>query len=276
MLCFLLAALPLLSVGCEATKHQGKIRMDTPDNSVAVSDQFGSRRLDFQVGGHKAFLIEPTVKRRDGMKPWIWYAPTFIGHLPCQEHEWMFKQWLAEGFFIGGVDVGESYGSPQGRAIYTEFYTLVTSKYGLSARACLLPQSRGGLMLYNWAVEHPRWVQCIGGIYTVCDLRSYPGLGTACGAYGLTETELLEQLAQHNPVDRVGGLAGEKIPILHIHGDSDTVVPLEKNSGELAARYQRSGGRMTVIVVRGKGHEVCSEFFERQELVDFFKENTSK
>jgi hypothetical protein len=250
--------------------------MEKAVNPVAVSSQFGSRRLDFQVAGCGAFLIEPAVKRKDGSKPWIWYAPTFIGQLPCQEHEWMFKQWLAEGFFIGGVDVGESYGSPKGRAVYTEFYHRVTSQYGLSGKACLLPQSRGGLMLYNWAVEHPRCVQCIGGIYTVCDLRSYPGLKTACGAYGLTEEELLHQLPQHNPVDRVGLLAGEKVPILHLHGDSDTVVPLEKNSAELAARYRKSGGVMNVIVIKGKGHEVCPEFFERQEFVDFFKANTPK
>ena len=43
-------------------------------------------------------------------------------------------------------------------------------------------------MLYNWAAENPSRVGCIAGIYTVCDLRSYPGLERACGAYGLSHS----------------------------------------------------------------------------------------
>ena len=83
----------------------------------------------------------------------------------------MFEQWLNSGFAIGGVDVGESYGNPAGRAAFTEFYRAVVNRYGLSQKACLLPQSRGGLMLYNWAAEHPDWVQCIGGIYAVRPIK---------------------------------------------------------------------------------------------------------
>ena len=59
------------------------------------------------------------------------------------------------------------------------------------------------------------------------------------------------------------------MPILHVHGDADKVVPLEKNSGELARRYRALGGQVRLIVIPGKGHEVCDEFFHCQELVDF-------
>ena len=57
-------------------------------------------------------------------------------------------------------------------------------------KPCLLARSRGGLMLYAWAVEHPESVGGVAGIYPVCNLASYPGLGRACGAYGLTMDEL--------------------------------------------------------------------------------------
>ena len=86
---------------------------------------------------------------------------------------------------MAGVDVGESHGSPAGRKAYGEFYDAVVKQYGLDARACLVPQSRGGLMLYNWAAENPQKVRCIAAIYPVCDLRSYPGLKAAAPAYGL-------------------------------------------------------------------------------------------
>ena len=47
----------------------------------------------------------------------------------------------------------------------------------------------------------------IAGIYTVCDLRSFPGLAKACGAYGMDEAALAACLADHNPVDRLRPLA---------------------------------------------------------------------
>ncbi len=235
-----------------------------------ASTQFGAQRLDFVLAGNRAFIIQPTKAAADGSKPWLWYAPTFIGMHPDPSHAWMFEQLLAKGFAICGIEVGESYGSPKGRAAYTALYEHVTKAYGLSPKACLLPQSRGGLMLYNWAVEHPEWVQCIGGIYTVCDLTSYPGVARACGAYGMKEAELKERLKEHNPIDRLAPLAKAKVPILHLHGDSDKVVPLEANAGELAKRYRALGGPVELIVIKGKGHQVCDEFFKSQRLVDFF------
>ncbi len=81
--------------------------------------------------------------------------------------------------------------------------------------------------------------------------------------------ELEAHLVEHNPIDRLSSLAKAGVPILHIHGDADTVVSLEKNSGELARRYRALGGKVGLIVVPGKGHQVCDEFFHCRELADF-------
>jgi pimeloyl-ACP methyl ester carboxylesterase len=107
------------------------------------------------------------------------------------------------------------------------------------------------------------------GIYTVCDMRSYARLARACAAYGMDEATLAAHLSAHNPIDRLKPLADAGVPIQHIHGDSDKVVPLEKNSGELARRYEALCGLMRLIIVPGKGHEEVPEFFQCQELVDF-------
>jgi predicted esterase len=82
-------------------------------------------------------------------------------------------------------------------------------------------------------------------------------------------------LADHNPIQRLAPLAQAGVPILHIHGDADTVVPLEKNAGELARRYRALGGEVRLIVVPGKGHQVCDEFFHCQELVDFVAKHST-
>lgn len=231
---------------------------------------YGGIRKDFKVGENAAFIVLPKDADTRKQIPWVWYAPTLMGRHPDESHEWLFSRLLDAGFAIAGIDVGESYGNPEGRERYQAFVEYVVPTFSLAPKACLLPQSRGGLMLYNWAAEHPDRVQCIGGIYTVCDPSSWPGLETAAPAYHLTPEELKKQLALHNPLERLEPLAKCHIPILHVHGDSDTVVPLEKNSGELARRYRELGGDAQVVVIPGKGHQVCDEFFKNQSLLDFF------
>jgi len=225
-------------------------------------------RVPVKVGEHKGFVILPTKEAGDGSHPWLWYAPT-IGRHPNRANEWLFRPLVAQGFAVAGVDVGESYGSPAGRKVYSEFYAHVRKEYGLDARASLVAQSRGGLMLYNWAAENPDKVRCIAGIFPVCDLRSYPGLAKAAPAYELSPDELERTLARHNPIDRLEPLAKQRVPIFHLHGDSDRVVPLEQNSQVVYDRYRALGGPMELVIVPGKGHAEIPEFFESERMVEF-------
>ena len=220
------------------------------------------------MDGHPAFVIMPRHADQKRPTPWVWYAPTLPG-IPEDANKWMFEKFLDAGMAIAGVDVGESCGSPKGRAGYSVFYNELVEKRGFAKRVCLLAQSRGGLMLYNWACEHPEAVACIAGIYPACNLHSYPGFDKACGAYGLTTAQLEAQLPRHNPIDRLPPLARAGVPIFHIHGDMDRIVPLEDNSGELARRYRELGGDMVLQVAKGQGHTGWEGFFHCRELVDF-------
>ncbi|NQT37565.1 MAG: prolyl oligopeptidase family serine peptidase [Planctomycetes bacterium] len=222
----------------------------------------------FTVEGRTAFLILPAKTEAKSPIPWVWYAPTLPG-LPANAEKWMFDKFLEKGVAIAGVDVGESYGSPQGRAVYSALYKQLVEKRGMAKRACLLARSRGGLMLYSWAAENPDSVACIAGIYPVCNIASYPGLARACGAYGMTEQQLAAKLSEYNPIDRLAPLAKAKVPIFHIHGDRDATVPLDKNSGEVEKRYSKLGGKMTLEVVKGQGHNMWPGWFHSQNLVDF-------
>lgn len=223
---------------------------------------------EFSMDGHRAFVIPSPHAHPGRPQPWVWYAPTLPG-LPGPEETWMFGKFHAAGLAIAGIDVGESFGSPRGRAVFTAFHQHVVSRRGFASKPGLLARSRGGLMLYNWAVEHPESVACIAGIYPVCNLASYPGLAKACDAYGLTESELAARLAEHNPLERVAPLAAARVPILHLHGDNDVIVPLADNSAALAERYRRHGGELRLIVVKGGGHDRWPGWFESPELVDF-------
>ncbi len=222
----------------------------------------------FSVAGRTAFLIAPPRPAPGRAPAWVWYAPTLEG-LPGPEEKWMFERLLAAGLAVAGLDVGESYGSPRGCELYAELYAELTGRRGFARQACLLARSRGGLMLYNWAAQHPDAVACAAGIYPVCNLESWPGLKTAAAAYGLAEAQLAADLARYNPLDRVEALARAGAPIFHIHGDQDTVVPLDRNSAELARRYRGFGGRMTLRVIAGQGHNMWPGWFQCRELVEF-------
>ncbi len=242
--------------------------------SSAASDQesqpsFAWQR--FQVAGRPAFVILPDAKKKQTASiPWVLYAPTFDRSLPNAADEgWMIRQFLAAGIAIAGIDVGESYGSPTGRDQYNALHKHVVKEFNFDNQASLLARSRGGLMLYAWAADNPDKVRCMAGIYPVCDLRSYPGLATACGAYNMTETELAAVLQSHNPVDRLQPLAKAKVPIFHIHGDQDATVPIEANSAAIQQRYTKLGGSMQLVIAQDQGHSMWPGFFECQPLVDF-------
>jgi len=223
---------------------------------------------EFTINGHRAFVILPQHASSATAQPWVWYAPTLPG-LPSVEEEKMVREFLDAGLAIGGIDVGESFGSPRGRILFSAFYQDLTTRRGFSAKPVLLARSRGGLMHYNWAVENSDSVAGVAGIYPVCNLRSYPGLDKACGAYEMSEAELAASLAQHNPVDRIAPLAQANVPIFHLHGDHDEVVPLEENSAALAGNYRKHGGDMKLVVIAGQGHNRDPQWFESTALINF-------
>ena len=142
----------------------------------SVKNLLETKRENFTIAGCKAFVLEPPkAAKRSGPMPWVWYAPTLPG-LPGKFENWMFERFHRAGIAIAGIDVGESYGNPKGRAAYQKLFDELTKKRGYSKKPVLLARSRGGLMLYNWAVEHPESVGGIAGIYPVCNIASYPGI----------------------------------------------------------------------------------------------------
>ena len=225
----------------------------------------------FTVAGKLAFIFEPPAEAEPTAtsKPWILYAPT-LPNCPDEAERWMHERFTEAGVAVAGIDSGESYGSPDGVAA-TEALHAEMVRRGYSTRPAVLGRSRGGLWASAWAIAHPEWTAGIGGIYPVYDWRSYPGIEKAAPAYGLTAVQLTDRAAELCPIERINRLAEANVPVCIIHGDEDTVVPLEANSGELNRRYQAAGkgGLVQLIVAEGQGHSFWEGFFHCQELVDF-------
>ncbi len=162
------------------------------------------------------------------------------------------------------VDVQNMYGAPRALDIMDKMYEHVTTKYQLSKKTVLEGFSRGGLFALNWAARHPERVACIYNDAPVCDFKSWPGgRGQGKGspadwermktAYGFKSDD--EALAYKlNPVDNLGPLAKAGIPLLHICGADDDVVPLAENSALVEKRYKELGGTMILISKPNCGH----------------------
>ena len=183
----------------------------------------------------------------------------------------MHRQFLQAGIAVAGIDVGEAYGSPAGTSGLTRLHKELTEKHGFALKPCLLGRSRGGLWVSRWAIENPQSVAGIAGIYPVFDLRTYPGVERTAGAYGLSPQQLEARIEELNPITQIGQLAQARIPVFLIHGDEDTVVPLQQNSAEWFRQYQAHGAQdlAQLVIAKGQGHNYWEGFFRCQALVDF-------
>ncbi|GDX94910.1 hypothetical protein LBMAG47_05740 [Planctomycetia bacterium] len=98
-------------------------------------------------------------------------------------------------------------------------------------------------------------------------------VATGGGVYGgpVSQRSMNAFYAEMTPVDRLANLAQAKVPLFAVHGDMDTVVPLELNSGLLKDRYAALGGTMRVLVLPGQRHRMNVGFFRCKELVGLVK-----
>lgn len=240
------------------------------DAQLDHSLNFGGKRIIITAAGHEGFLVQPPVKAKNGRKPLVWYAPT-IGKYPNISNAWLLKRLVKKGFWVCGIDVGESWGSPAGRKIYSVFYDTLMTRYHLDPKVCLIPQSRGGLMLYNWAEDpgNAEKVSRIAGIYPIGDFLTCPGLAKTAKAFGISSDELLAQEKENNPMERLQPLYNAGVKIFHIHGDADTIVPLKRNSQVIIDRYKALGGDAKLVVIPGKGHSEIPEYFHNKAILNF-------
>src|SRR5262245_56289835 len=99
-----------------------------------AGEQYGSKRTSLDIGKHKGFLLHPAKPAGDSARPWVWYAPT-IGSHPNQSNEWVLRKLLDQGFYVAGVNVGESFGSPAGRKVFTDFHEHLVREHKMEAKA---------------------------------------------------------------------------------------------------------------------------------------------
>lgn len=216
----------------------------------------GYDKYEFEVDGKMATVVAP--KQGAPGKPWVWHGE-FFGHKPDPD-----IALLGKGFHIVYLKVPDMLGSPGAVQHWNKLYAHLTKEYGFARKVALVGLSRGGLYCYNWAIANPTKVACIYGDAPVCDFKSWPG-GKGKGKgdpknwarvlelWGFKDDA--EAIAyKGNPIDSLAPLAKNKVPLLHVYGDADDVVPADENTLVLAENYRKLGGTIELIAKAGVGH----------------------
>lgn len=248
--------LPVAEAEAQAAKLDEEIHALASPFPGDRSEWHGYDRYDFQVDGRPVLVVAPRSPAPG--KPWVWHGE-FFGHKPAPD-----IALLGRGFHIVYMSAPDMLGSPAAVAHWNVFYDELTARYGLAKKAALVGLSRGGLYCYNWAIANPGKVACIYGDAPVCDFKSWPG-GRGKGKGSDRDWKLVLEVYHFedeaaalaymgNPVDKLDSLAGAGVPLLHVFGDADEVVPWDENTGLIAKRYQALGGDVQLIRKPGVGH----------------------
>ena len=216
----------------------------------------GYIRHDFMFDENEVVIVEPKHPVPD--RRWVWKAE-FFHAFPAFDFEM-----LARGWWLAFINVGNTFGCPAAMKRFNAFYKEMTEIYKFDRRPVLEGMSRGGLYVYNWAVENTDEVGLVYGDNPVCDFKSWPGgKGRGPGSetdwnslmkyYGFaSETDAMRW--HKNPVDNVALLVKAGIPLVHVYGDADTIVPWDENTKVMAENVEALGGRIKLFCKSGCDH----------------------
>jgi len=234
----------------------------------------GYAKHELTIAGKQVTVVAP--KTAAAGRPWVWHGE-FFGHKPAPD-----IALLGKGFHIVYMKINDMLGCPDAVKLWNQCHAELTTSYGLSTKPALVGLSRGGLYCYNWAIANPDKVSCIYGDAPVCDFKSWPGgkgkgkgdprnWGFVLKLWGFKDEA--EALAyKGNPVDSLAPLAKAGVPLLHVFGDADDVVPWDENTGLIESRYKELGGSITMIRKPGVGHHPHG-LDDSTPIIDFIVKN---
>lgn len=239
----------------------------------------GFVRYDFKFLGRACRLVCPE-KPAEG-NPWVWNARFPDWHTDID------SILLSDGFYITNINTDEFNGSPEGVEIWNKYFTYLTDSLKLENRVALEGISRGGLYVYNFAKKYPYRISAIYAEAPVCDFKSWPGgFGKGPGspqdwklilnAYGFRD-DAEAKAYKDNPIDNLDKLAAYKVPVLHMIGLHDSIVPPEENSFILINRYIRLGGVASAVPCTTGKQDLNGHHFDIETpglVANFIKANT--
>lgn len=233
----------------------------------------GFNRIDCMVASRKCILVIP-VTRAAG-SPWIWRTEFLDTN---RRPIWAL---VAKGFHIAFIDMQNMYGGPEAMALMDRMYEHAITDRGLSKKSyskglvgadCSLSIGE----FFTLIVSHASTTMLRSAILRVGreeKEKALDPLSTGSDALKPIDCRKRRLAFRGNPIDNLASLAAAKVPLLHVCGDADEVVPFEENSALLATRYRELGGPITVIAKPGVKHHPHS-LQDPEVIVSFILKHT--
>ena len=186
------------------------------DLAIQPTQAGANEGAGFKHRDHERRCIVVLPKTNAPGNPWSWRG-CYWDHQPQAEVEL-----LRRGFCIAYIESGPDLRPDK---MWDAWYAFLTEKHGLSRKPAFIGMSRGGEFEYTWAVRNPTRVSCI--------YADNPG-------------------GNWEVMNGLSGLATNDVPLLHVCGSFDPLLPVYTQPIESA--YQQFGGRISVMIKEGRGH----------------------
>ena len=207
--------------GTASAWHDGFQRFDylLDDASGAIQPAEPDPAVRFGVGNpppgkHRGVVVVP--RNPAPGNPWSWRG-CYWDHEPQTEVEL-----LRRGFHVAYLSASASLKPDK---TWDTWYDWLTQQHGLARRPAFVGMSRGGQFAYTWASTHPDQVACI--------YADNPAISPEI-------------------IARLGDLARADVPLLHVVGSIDPLLP--QASATVETIYRQLGGRISVMIKDGAGH----------------------
>lgn len=214
----------------------------------------GLKRIDFEFEGREAILVCPETPNED--KNWL-FKTEYFGAFPDFEIEMVKRGWHLA--YIKNIT---RWCRDEEIDLKKRFSDFISEEIGLYKKCVPVGMSCGGMIGVKFAAKFPESVSALYLDAPVMNLLSCPAhVGRNendefwqefLEAMDMTLSELINY--REHPIDKKHILLENKIPVIMIYGDSDTLVPYHENGAVFEKFYKENGGVIEVICKKGMGH----------------------
>lgn len=215
-------------------------------------DFHGFEGIEFTFEGNSAKLIKPRVTPNGK-----WALKTeYFGAFPQTEIEL-----LKRGWHIAYNENDNRWAEKADLERKGAFIRFVSKTFALNEKCALVGMSCGGLYAVKTTALFPELISALYLDAPVMNLLSCPfGLGSKQESMteeyvNCTGRTLIDMLSyRDHPIDNMHVLLENRLPIILVSGDSDTVVPYNENGALLEKYYKENGGVIDVYIKKGGDH----------------------
>lgn len=213
---------------------------------------FGFEGVSFEFEGRGASVIMPSCKPNGRFALKTEYKNAF----PQTEIEL-----LRRGWHVAFNENLHRWATEDEIDIKASFIKYVAKEFSLAEKCVPIGMSCGGLYALRLAIKYPSIISALYLDAPVMNFLSCPGcFGKGQGdfypeffkATGISRSELINY--REHPVDKIPQLLENKIPVILVSGDSDTVVPYDENGIMLEKYYREHNGEIYVFIKKGADH----------------------